>query len=84
MSSVTKEDRTVSSLKEKEASEQMQEEDEMAELLDNDDAPEDARCDVCNDGDFEDNNLIVFCDGCDIAVHQQCYGIDKVTCTLRE
>eukprot|EP00735_Rhodelphis_limneticus_P010463 TRINITY_DN3204_c0_g1::TRINITY_DN3204_c0_g1_i1::g.29721::m.29721 TRINITY_DN3204_c0_g1::TRINITY_DN3204_c0_g1_i1::g.29721 ORF type:complete len:793 (-),score=21.03,sp/Q803A0/JADE1_DANRE/29.70/1e-47,zf-HC5HC2H_2/PF13832.1/86,zf-HC5HC2H_2/PF13832.1/1.2e-23,zf-HC5HC2H/PF13771.1/3.6e+02,zf-HC5HC2H/PF13771.1/2.2e-17,PHD_2/PF13831.1/6.4e-13,PHD_2/PF13831.1/9.5e+02,PHD/PF00628.24/4.9e-10,PHD/PF00628.24/2.6,C1_1/PF00130.17/0.00098,C1_1/PF00130.17/1.5e+03,C1_1/PF00130.17/5.7e+02,zf-PHD-like/PF15446.1/0.001 len=39
---------------------------------------EDRRCDVCDDPDSEPNNEMVFCDGCDVAVHQDCYGIEKV------
>ncbi|KAL6055014.1 Protein Jade-1 [Balamuthia mandrillaris] len=38
---------------------------------DEDDIP----CCICNDGDHSEKNLIVFCDGCDMAVHQACYGV---------
>ena len=39
---------------------------------------EDIVCDVCHSPDSEDNNEMVFCDGCNMCVHQACYGIDKI------
>ncbi|XP_031729071.1 protein Jade-1 [Anarrhichthys ocellatus] len=39
---------------------------------------EDVVCDVCRSPDGEDNNEMVFCDKCNICVHQACYGIQKV------
>ena len=38
----------------------------------------DAVCDVCNDGEVTLNNQIIFCDACNVAVHQKCYGIDQI------
>ena len=39
---------------------------------------EDDLCDVCFNGDVEEGDEIVFCSGCDICVHQSCYGIKEV------
>ena len=33
-----------------------------------------ACCTICGEGDWEDDNQIIFCDSCDLAVHQVCYG----------
>jgi hypothetical protein len=32
---------------------------------------DDIPCCVCGVGDYDDSNMILFCDGCDIAVHQR-------------
>ncbi|XP_037402205.1 E3 ubiquitin-protein ligase Jade-2 isoform X2 [Pygocentrus nattereri] len=39
---------------------------------------EDVVCDVCHSPEGEDGNEMVFCDKCNICVHQACYGILKV------
>nr|CAB3257617.1 Jade protein [Phallusia mammillata] len=39
---------------------------------------EDVVCDVCRMPDCEEGNEMVFCDGCNLCVHQACYGILKV------
>ena len=38
----------------------------------------DAVCDICFDGEVTPENQIIFCDTCNVAVHQGCYGIEKV------
>lgn len=35
-------------------------------------------CHVCMDGESTDDNQIVYCDACNVAVHQACYGVDTV------
>ncbi len=39
---------------------------------------ENAVCDICGDGESTGENRIIFCDACDLSVHQHCYGIEKV------
>jgi hypothetical protein len=38
----------------------------------------DAVCEICNDGEVTPDNQILFCEACNVAVHQYCYGIDRV------
>lgn len=54
--------------------EQQEEEDgkEEGEALD------DAACDVCGNDESLEDDPIVACDGCDVAVHQSCYGITRL------
>ncbi len=35
-------------------------------------------CAICGDGMSVEPNLILFCERCDVAVHQQCYAIHSV------
>lgn len=39
---------------------------------------ENAVCDICGDGESSGENRIIFCDCCDVSVHQHCYGVDTV------
>jgi NuA3 HAT complex component NTO1 len=38
-------------------------------------AHDEQACAVCDSNDCDNSNAIIFCDGCDIAVHQDCYGV---------
>jgi len=37
-----------------------------------------ALCAICEEGDWEEGDAILFCDSCDVAVHQSCYGSGAV------
>ena len=51
---------------------------EMVDPLVETGAMEDALCAVCGGGDSEAPNEILFCERCEVAVHQDCYGVAEV------
>ncbi|KAJ1657268.1 hypothetical protein IWQ61_003297 [Dispira simplex] len=40
--------------------------------------PEESACSICGEEECENSNAIVFCDGCNLAVHQDCYGVPYI------
>ena len=42
---------------------------------------EDSTCAICDDSEGENSNAIVFCDGCNLAVHQGMY-VNSTLCSV--
>ncbi|KAI8872749.1 hypothetical protein GQ42DRAFT_118958, partial [Ramicandelaber brevisporus] len=40
--------------------------------------PLESECSICGEDECENSNAIVYCDGCNIAVHQECYGVPYI------
>lgn len=43
-----------------------------------DEEEEDVACVICSKPESRPPNQILFCDGCDMAVHQKCYGVARI------
>lgn len=43
-----------------------------------DETDDDEVCALCSKPDSKTGNQILFCDGCDLAVHQKCYGVSRI------
>ena len=37
--------------------------------------PEDSVCHVCNNGELQENKMVIQCSRCNISVHKECYGL---------
>ncbi|XP_076082783.1 uncharacterized protein LOC143053879 isoform X2 [Mytilus galloprovincialis] len=51
---------------------------EIQEIRDEKEVDDNAVCDVCKDITEEENNEMIFCDGCNVCVHQACYGVQVI------
>lgn len=48
------------------------------EIDENVNTPKDERCFICRDGNSWEGDPILFCDVCNVAVHQFCYGVESI------
>ena len=63
---------------EEEEEEDDEDEDDMEVEFGEDGLDVDAVCDVCREGESLVEDVIVACDGCDVPVHQYCYGVAEI------
>lgn len=42
------------------------------------DSLDDQACCICGESECDNSNAIVYCDGCDMACHQECYGVTHI------
>lgn len=50
----------------------------MGEIVKNNSNNQESYCEICNDEECNVGNVIVYCDMCNIGVHQECYGIPYI------
>ncbi|KAJ1672773.1 hypothetical protein EV182_006535, partial [Spiromyces aspiralis] len=51
---------------------------EISTLLQEQIPAENVACAICEEDECDNSNAIVFCDGCNLAVHQDCYGVPYI------
>eukprot|EP00127_Corallochytrium_limacisporum_P001116 Clim_evm4s40 gene=Clim_evmTU4s40 len=51
---------------------------EVAITVEQEDDDGDDKCAICLDAYWSDRNKIIYCDGCNVAVHQCCYGVKLI------
>ncbi|KAF4757550.1 nuA3 HAT complex component nto1, partial [Perkinsus olseni] len=56
----------------------IRDEEEVPGPPDGQEAEVDLCCSICGDGDVDDDNAILICDGCHFAAHQKCYGVSAI------
>ena len=55
--------------------------DQLSALVESGFTKDEECCLVCGDTDYEDENMIGFCDLCGLSVHRECYGLEFLDAT---